>query len=131
MRLPFYPSLLHPPASFRPADFQPASRREEIEAYLRGGVLTHAGLAFSRDTSAKVYIQHKMLEDGALLSSLLTAPEEKDKGYFYLCGPTWPVPDVYEALVGSIDGSKGVGRERAEAMIEEFKEAERYVLEVY
>ena len=104
---------------------------EEIEAYLRGGVLTHAGLAFSRDTNKKVYIQHKMLEDGPMLSDILTAEKEEDKAYFYLCGPTWPVPDVYEALVGSLEGNKGVERKRAEEMIEEWKEEERYVLEVY
>ncbi|CDZ97966.1 NADP/FAD dependent oxidoreductase [Phaffia rhodozyma] len=104
---------------------------EEIEAYLAGGLLTHAGLAFSRDTKAKVYIQHKMGEDGELLSSILTAKEEKDKAYFYLCGPTWPVPDVYEALVSSLTVNKGYGRDQAEAAVEEWKEEERYVLEVY
>jgi len=104
---------------------------EEIEAYLAGGLITHAGLAFSRDTKAKVYIQHKMLEDGRLLSDLLTSANEADKGYFYLCGPTWPVPDVYEALVGSLTANKGLGRTEAEAHMEDLKEAERFVLEVY
>lgn len=104
---------------------------EEIEAYLAGGLITHAGLAFSRDTKAKVYIQHKMLEDGRLLSDVLTSDKEADKGYFYLCGPTWPVPDVYEALVGSLTANKGLGRSEAESHMEELKEAERYILEVY
>lgn len=48
---------------------------------------------------------------------------------FYLCGPTWPVPDVYEALVKSFVG-KGKTVEAAQAYIEELKEEERYVLEV-
>jgi sulfite reductase (NADPH) flavoprotein alpha-component len=104
---------------------------EEIEAYLRAGLLTHAGLAFSRDTKEKVYIQHKMLEDGPLLSDILTAKEEANKAYFYLCGPTWPVPDVYEALVGSLTENKNYERVKAEELIEEWKEEERYVLEVY
>lgn len=60
---------------------------EEIQAWLADGILTKAGLAFSRDTKKKVYIQHKMQEDGQLLADML---QDKD-GVFYLCGPTWCV----------------------------------------
>lgn len=66
-----------------------------------------------------------------MLAQHLTSDDPAKKGQFYLCGPTWPVPDVYEALVGSVVGAKGVERKRAEEMIEEWKEEERYVLEVY
>jgi sulfite reductase (NADPH) flavoprotein alpha-component len=72
-----------------------------------------------------------MLEDGPLLSGMLTAEKEEDKAYFYLCGPTWPVPDVYAALVGSLEKNQSMEKTKAEAYIEELKEAERYVLEVY
>lgn len=54
-----------------------------------------------------------------------------DAAYFYLCGPTWPVPDVYEALVGSLTQEGGMERKKAEEYLEELKEEERYVLEVY
>lgn len=67
------------------ANFSPTHRREEIEAYVNEGIVTHAGLAFSRDTDKKVYIQHKMNEDAALLAEML------EDGAFYLCGPTWLV----------------------------------------
>uniref|UniRef100_A0A0K3CMP9 assimilatory sulfite reductase (NADPH) n=1 Tax=Rhodotorula toruloides TaxID=5286 RepID=A0A0K3CMP9_RHOTO len=94
---------------------------EELEAYLQEGVLSHMGLAFSRDTDKKVYIQHKINEDGELLAKLL----EDDNGLFTLCGPTWPVPDVYEALVKALQ-TKGWSTEKAQARIEEMKEEERY-----
>ncbi|KAK4056762.1 sulfite reductase [NADPH] flavoprotein component [Microbotryomycetes sp. JL221] len=97
---------------------------EEIEAYLQDGVVTKTGLAFSRDTSKKVYIQHKMNEDADLLAKML------DNGAFYLCGPTWPVPDVYAALISAFM-KNGKTREQAEKHIEDLKEDERYVLEVY
>lgn len=42
------------------------------------GVLTHTGLAFSRDTDKKVYIQHKMNEDAELLATML------EDGVFYV-----------------------------------------------
>ncbi|KAJ9112731.1 hypothetical protein QFC22_006233 [Naganishia vaughanmartiniae] len=103
---------------------------EEIEAYMDAGIITHAGLAFSRDGKDKSYIQHKMKQDKALLSKLLLA-KGPDAAYFYLCGPTWPVPDVYEALVSSLVENGGKERKEAEDYIEELKEEERYVLEVY
>jgi sulfite reductase (NADPH) flavoprotein alpha-component len=77
-----------------------------------------------------MYIQHKMKNDKQLLSKLLTG-KGPNAAYFYLCGPTWPVPDVYEALVTSLTEVEGMERKRAEDYIEELKEEERYVLEVY
>lgn len=99
---------------------------EEIETYILDKTITKAGLAFSRDGPKKVYIQHKMLEDAKLL-----AHELKNKaGVFYLCGPTWPVPDVYEALVGALMKNEDMARESASEFLESLKEEERYVLEV-
>ncbi|KAJ7781380.1 hypothetical protein B0H16DRAFT_1404769 [Mycena metata] len=100
---------------------------EEIEAFILDSVITRAGLAFSRDGPKKVYIQHKMLEDSEALAQML----QDDKGVFYLCGPTWPVPDVYEALVGALIKYKGQTAESAGEYLESLKEEERYVLEVY
>ena len=100
---------------------------EEIEAFLLEGTITHAGLAFSRDGAKKVYIQHKMGEDAKELGEMLY----KQEGVFYLCGPTWPVPDVYEALVGALVEFNGMEKEKAGEFLEGLKEEERYVLEVY
>jgi len=102
---------------------------EELEAYLDAGILTHAGFAFSRDQKKKIYIQHKMLEDGKMLADMLAGTQAK--GVFYLCGPTWPVPDVYEALLGALGDHAGFTRASAMEYIEGLKEEERYVLEVY
>ena len=100
---------------------------EEIEAFIADGTITRAGLAFSRDGAKKVYIQHKMGEDAKELGEMLN----KKEGVFYLCGPTWPVPDVYEALVDALVVHADVDREKAGAFLEGLKEEERYVLEVY
>ncbi|KAH9973065.1 hypothetical protein BGW80DRAFT_1311300 [Lactifluus volemus] len=77
--------------------------------YYFGWDYHQGGLAFSRDGPKKVYIQHKMVED--------------DKGVFYLCGPTWPVPDVYATLIKAFEKHRGMDVEAAQE--------ERYVLEVY
>lgn len=65
-----------------------------------------------------------------MLAKLLKG-KGSDAAYFYLCGPTWPVPDVYEALVGSLTQEGGMERKEAEEYLDELKEEERYVLEVY
>ncbi|KAJ3323965.1 hypothetical protein HDV06_000941 [Boothiomyces sp. JEL0866] len=98
---------------------------EELEAYHDDGILTHLRLAFSRDQKQKVYIQHKIQEDKDLLHDLII----KQNGSFYLCGPTWPVPDVTEALLQSFVTS--MTKEEADNMLEDLKHLERFVLEVY
>lgn len=103
---------------------------EEIEAFIFDGIVTRAGLAFSRDGPPgvkKVYIQHRMLEDAEVLAKML----KSEDGVFYLCGPTWPVPDMYEALCGAMEQYQGMTKESAGEYLEGLKEEERYVLEVY
>lgn len=99
---------------------------EEIEAFIEDGVITRAGLAFSRDGPKKVYIQHKMLEDSEALADMLQDKE----GVFYLCGPTWPVPDMYEALVNALVKYKGYDAVSAGDYLQSLKAEERYILEV-
>lgn len=131
---------------------------EELEAYAAAGVVTGLRLAFSRDGPRKVYIQHLMQEDSTTLYEYLHA--SRQGGSFYLCGPTWPEPDVEEAMTQAFAGPlKGApspahpalldapgfylpntppkARAHEEAIqlakeeIKAMKEAKRYVLEVY
>ncbi|KAF1348045.1 hypothetical protein BDV97DRAFT_356649 [Delphinella strobiligena] len=57
----------------------------------------------------------------------------KEEGAFYLCGPTWPVPDVTNVLEEAIvaDGLATGKKVDAKKEIDCLKEEERYVLEVY
>ncbi|OIW25236.1 hypothetical protein CONLIGDRAFT_86190 [Coniochaeta ligniaria NRRL 30616] len=102
---------------------------EEWEAYLDAGVITLLGAAFSRDQPQKIYIQDRMRQTITdIVKSYI-----QDEGSFYLCGPTWPVPDVTQVLEEAIAAeAKSSGRKvdpRKE--IERLKEDSRYVLEVY
>ncbi|KAF4831623.1 Sulfite reductase [NADPH] flavoprotein component [Colletotrichum tropicale] len=102
---------------------------EEWEAYLDAGVITHLGAAFSRDQPQKIYIQDRMRESMRdLVQSYI-----KDEGSFYLCGPTWPVPDVTDVLMEAINTeAKQSGKKvNARNEIEKLKEEDRYILEVY
>ncbi|TPX60150.1 hypothetical protein PhCBS80983_g02026 [Powellomyces hirtus] len=121
---------------------------EEMEAYHADGVLTHLRTAFSRDQREKIYIQHRIQQDGEVLKEWMVDDHHNVKqdtinntnelanvtaggGAFYLCGPTWPVPDVRDALLSAFKGDGHMTQERAEEYLEELKETERYVLEVY
>ena len=102
---------------------------EEWEAYQDAGVITLLGRAFSRDQPQKIYIQDRMRQT---VQDIIKA-YIKEEGAFYLCGPTWPVPDVTEVLQEAIAlDAKAAGKKidpRKE--IERLKENLRYVLEVY
>jgi len=102
---------------------------EEWEAYRDAGIITLMGCAFSRDQPQKIYIQDRMRET---LGDIQTAYLEQE-GAFYLCGPTWPVPDVTDVLEEAIAvRAKGTGKKvDAHREIENLKEEGRYVLEVY
>jgi len=109
---------------------------EELEAYHEedwtngnngSRLLTHLRLAFSRDQHEKVYIQHKIAEDKDIMNDYLLS----QKGHFYLCGPTWPAGDVFDAIAESFSMCNNLPLEKAKELIAEMKEHERYVLEVY
>lgn len=102
---------------------------EEWEAYLAAGVVTLIGAAFSRDQPQKIYIQDKMRQTLADIAKAYV----QDEGSFYLCGPTWPVPDVTKVLEEAIAAeAKNNGKKiDPKKEIEKLKEEGRYVLEVY
>ncbi|OAX84158.1 hypothetical protein ACJ72_01462 [Emergomyces africanus] len=104
---------------------------EEWEAYQAAGVITLLGRAFSRDQPEKIYIQDRMRQTLPQIAQAYI----REQGAFYLCGPTWPVPDVTAVLEEAIAAEaklSGLGKKvdpRKE--IEKLKEELRYVLEVY
>ena len=102
---------------------------EEWEAYQDAGIITLLGRAFSRDQPQKIYIQDRMRQT---INDIIQAYIKED-GAFYLCGPTWPVPDVTNVLEEAIArDAKAVGKKvdpRKE--IDRLKDQSRYVLEVY
>jgi len=101
--------------------------REEIEAMQASGLLTRLDLAFSRDQQEKIYVQDRMLENGAELYAWL-----EQGGYFFVCGDAYRMAkDVDQALLDviRIHGQKSV----TEAMdyVNQLKKDKRYVRDVY
>jgi len=100
---------------------------DELDAYKEQGIISHLGLAFSRDQKQKVYIQDKILEDQKHISEFLV----NHVGHFYLCGPTWPVPDVRKAISDGIEVQTGRTAASVSDFLDRLKEDGRYILEVY
>lgn len=100
------------------------------EAYRDAGILTHIGAAFSRDQPQKIYIQDKIRDTIEELTDAIVAKN----GSFYLCGPTWPVPDITACLEDIVaNGARKEGKEPGDVakVVEDMKEDGRYILEVY
>ncbi|KJX97634.1 sulfite reductase flavoprotein alpha-component [Zymoseptoria brevis] len=102
---------------------------EEWEAYQDAGIITLLGRAFSRDQPQKIYIQDRMRQT---IDDIRRAYLRQD-GAFYLCGPTWPVPDVQAVLEEAVEvEGKSLGKKMSGPKeIERLKDEMRYVLEVY
>ncbi len=99
----------------------------ELQNWLQTGVLTKLNTAFSRDQAEKVYVQHKMLRESAELFRWLEAG-----AHVYVCGAKEPMSvDVETTLLHIIqkEGKKPLAR--AEAYLDELREAGRYVKDVY
>jgi len=105
---------------------------DDLDEAHRNGIITDLRLAFSRDQKEKIYIQHLILEDKEKLAKYF----KQDEGFFYMCGPTWPVPDVKQAICEGLVSSATQQNETftmddADDYLEELKSEGRYILEVY
>jgi sulfite reductase (NADPH) flavoprotein alpha-component len=101
--------------------------RDDLEDMARDGFLSRLDLAFSRDQSDRVYVQHKMLDRGADVWRWLD-----DGGHFYVCGDaTRMAKDVDAALTTIIEAHGRMSREGAHDFKRELVAAKRYVRDVY
>ncbi len=101
--------------------------RDDLEDMGRDGFLSRLDLAFSRDQADRVYVQHKMLDDGAELWRWLD-----DGAHFYVCGDaTRMARDVDAALTAIIKKHGGMSNEQAHDYKRELVAVKRYVRDVY
>lgn len=91
------------------------------------GLLTRLDLAFSRDQAEKIYVQNRMLENGAELFAWL-----EDGGHFYVCGDaTRMAKDVDRALHDVIATHGTLSTEQAAEYVTTLKKEKRYLRDVY
>ncbi|MEW9624750.1 assimilatory sulfite reductase (NADPH) flavoprotein subunit [Rhodanobacter geophilus] len=99
----------------------------EWQRALQDGALHRLDLAFSRDTAAKVYVQHKLRERGRELYGWL-----RDGAHLYVCGDaTHMAKDVHEALVDVAVAHGGLSAGDARGWLAELLQEGRYARDVY
>jgi sulfite reductase (NADPH) flavoprotein alpha-component len=99
----------------------------EWQRFVKDGVLNKISLAFSRDQEEKVYVQHRMLEQGAELYQWL-----EQGAHIYVCGDAnHMAKDVQDALVQIVIEHGAKSEEQAEQYISDLRRAKRYQKDVY
>ncbi|MEO5685036.1 MAG: flavodoxin domain-containing protein [Chitinophagaceae bacterium] len=99
----------------------------EIQNWFETGVLTKINLAFSRDQPEKIYVQHRMQQQGAELYNWI-----KSGAYVYLCGKKDPMSiDVEHTLVGIIEKYGEKTAEEAKEYFLQMQNEGRYSEDVY
>jgi sulfite reductase (NADPH) flavoprotein alpha-component len=101
--------------------------REEFEQLQKEGVLTRFDTAFSRDQEKKVYVQHRMLENGAEIWAWLS-----EGAHFYVCGDAARMAKDVDAALHQIVETHGCKTpEEAAQYMEALKKEKRYKRDVY
>ena len=101
--------------------------QDELNHWKESGLLTRLDLAFSRDQAEKIYVQTRMLEQGAELFAWL-----EEGAYFYVCGDASRMAkDVDKALYQVITQFGGMSAERAADYVDQLKKEKRYLRDVY
>jgi len=99
----------------------------EWQSWLKDSTLSRMDVAFSRDGAEKVYVQHRMKEQGADLFAWL-----EEGAHVYVCGDaTYLAPDVHAALIDIVADQARTGREAAEDYVRSLQADHRYQRDVY
>ncbi|RDY72201.1 assimilatory sulfite reductase (NADPH) flavoprotein subunit [Halobacillus trueperi] len=99
----------------------------EWQRWLKEGVLTKMDVAFSRDTSEKVYVQHRLLENRKEFYQWLTSG-----AYVYVCGDEKHMAkDVHNTILQIIKEEGSYSEAEAEEYLKEMRKAKRYQRDVY
>lgn len=102
--------------------------KDELEALQKEGVLTKLDTAFSRDQAEKVYVQHKMLENGAELWKWLS----EDNASFYVCGDASRMAKDVDVALHKVAQEFGkLSEEAAAEFVKNLKKEKRYCRDVY
>lgn len=99
----------------------------EWQKWLSDGILTKMDVAFSRDKTEKVYVQHRMIEHSKLLFEWL-----QQGAVVYVCGDEKHMAhDVHQTLISIVEKEGNMTSESAAAYIAAMQQEKRYQRDVY
>ena len=100
---------------------------DEWDQFLEDGTLERVTTAWSRDQAYKIYVQNKIVEEGAEFWKWL-----EEGAIFYVCGDAERMaPDVDKALHDVVAQHGGMSGEEAAAYVEQMRKDKRYRRDVY
>ncbi|KAL1593202.1 hypothetical protein SLS60_010810 [Paraconiothyrium brasiliense] len=106
-------------------DFVYEKEWEEYKQALGDNFVMHT--AFSRDGPQKVYVQHKLEENGEEVNKLL-----EQKAYFYVCGDAAHMAREVNTLLGKIIAKyRGVDESRGEEIVKAMRASNQYQEDVW
>ena len=101
--------------------------RSDLESWLEKGVISKLDLAFSRDTENKIYVQHRIEENGADFYKWL-----RNGATVYLCGDKDEMAKgVHQSLVNVLVQHGDFTQAQAEDYLTELIKNQRYQRDVY
>ena len=99
----------------------------ELTAYAASGLLTRFDTAFSRDQASKIYVQHRIREQGREVWAWLN-----EGAYLYVCGDAERMaPDVDAAFHAVVEEHGGLSKEAAAEYVANLRTQKRYRRDVY
>ena len=99
----------------------------EWQGYVKSGLLDKISLAFSRDQEEKIYVQHRLLEQGKEVFDWL-----EQGAHFYVCGDAMHMAkDVEDALISIVQTYGNRSEADAKKYVVELRKAKRYQKDVY
>jgi sulfite reductase (NADPH) flavoprotein alpha-component len=95
--------------------------------YLEEGSLTKLTTAFSRDQKEKIYVQHRLIENGSEIWKML-----EGGAHFYVCGDASRMAkDVHQALMDIAVEHGGKDAKEAKDWLSALRKEKRYQRDVY
>ncbi|KDO31201.1 hypothetical protein SPRG_03819 [Saprolegnia parasitica CBS 223.65] len=99
---------------------------DELAQFKARGTLTQLHCAFSRDSAAKVYVQHLIEKEGAYVYELL-----RNGGHVYVCGATVMGADVHKAIVSVVQKHGGLSADAAATFVHDLQHNQAYIQELW
>jgi sulfite reductase (NADPH) flavoprotein alpha-component len=100
---------------------------DQIDRWMKSGLLTKLDTAFSRDQKEKIYVQNRIIEHAIEFFQWL-----EEGGSIYICGDASRMAkDVDAAIHKAVELAGNKSEDEAKAYVEALKKGKRYLRDVY